>query len=76
MAVGIVVAIISAVVGKYLGGGTGLGHLAVVSLNDFKASMRFAVIILLTLIGFVLYAMIGLLRRVLMPQHESVVRIA
>ncbi|MFN0299949.1 MAG: ABC transporter permease [Burkholderiales bacterium] len=74
MEVGIVLAIIGAVVGEYLGGSTGLGHLAVASLNDFKVGMMFAVIILLTLIGFVLYAMIGLLRRVLTPWHESAVQ--
>jgi NitT/TauT family transport system permease protein len=71
MEVGIVLAIIGAVVGEYLGGSTGLGHLAVASLNDFKVGMMFAVIILLTLIGFVLYALIGLLRRVLTPWHQS-----
>ncbi|MFM9883869.1 MAG: ABC transporter permease [Burkholderiales bacterium] len=74
MEVGIVLAIIGAVVGEYLGGSTGLGHLAVASLNDFKVGMMFAVIILLTLIGFVLYMLIGLLRRVLTPWHESAVR--
>ncbi len=74
MEVGIVLAIIGAVVGEYLGGSTGLGHLAVASLNDFKVGMMFAVIILLTLIGFVLYVLIGLLRRILTPWHESAVR--
>jgi NitT/TauT family transport system permease protein len=76
MEVGIVLAIIGAVVGEYLGGSTGLGHLAVASLNDFKVGMMFAVIILLTLIGFVLYMLIGLLRRVLTPWHESAVRVS
>ena len=76
MEVGIVLAIIGAVVGEYLGGSTGLGHLAVASLNDFKVGMMFAVIILLTLLGFALYMVIGLLRRLLTPWHESAVRAA
>jgi NitT/TauT family transport system permease protein len=71
MEVGIVLAIIGAVVGEYLGGSTGLGHLAVASMNDYKVGMLFAVIFLLTAIGFVLYLFIGLLRRLVIPWHES-----
>lgn len=73
MEVGIVLAVIGAVVGEYLGGSTGLGHLAVASLNDYKVGMLFAVIILLTAIGFGLYVIIGALRRVVIPWHQSVV---
>jgi NitT/TauT family transport system permease protein len=71
MEVGIVLAIIGAVVGEYLGGATGLGHLAVASLNDYKVGMMFAVIILLTVIGFLLYAFVGAMKKVLIPWHES-----
>jgi NitT/TauT family transport system permease protein len=72
MEVGIVLAIIGAVVGEYLGGSTGLGYLAVASLNDYRVGMLFAVILLLTIIGFVLYVLIGALRRLVIPWHESV----
>jgi NitT/TauT family transport system permease protein len=72
MEVGIVLAIIGAVVGEYLGGSTGLGHLAVASLNDYKVGMMFAVIVLLTAMGFLLYALIGLLKKLVIPWHESV----
>ena len=72
MEVGIVLAIIGAVVGEYLGGSTGLGHLAVASLNDYKVGMMFAVIILLTAMGFFLYALIGVLKKLVIPWHESV----
>jgi NitT/TauT family transport system permease protein len=73
MEVGIVLALIGAVIGEYLGGSMGLGHLAVASLNDYKVGMMFAVIILLTAIGFVLYLFIGLLRRLVIPWHESMI---
>lgn len=72
MEVGIVLAIIGAVVGEYLGGSTGLGYLAVASLNDYKTGMLFAVILLLTIIGFGLYVFIGALKRLVIPWHESV----
>jgi len=72
MEVGIVLALIGAVVGEYLGGSTGLGHLLVASLNDYKVGAMFAVIFLLSAIGFVLYFLVGSLRRMMIPWHESV----
>jgi NitT/TauT family transport system permease protein len=72
MEVGIVLAIIGAVVGEYLGGSQGLGYLAVATLAAYKVNSLFAVIILLTAVGFLLYmAMVGV-RRFIIPWHESV----
>ena len=62
--------IIGAVVGEYLGGATGLGYLLVASMNNYKVGMLFAVILLLTVIGFLLYVLIGALRRLVIPWHE------
>jgi NitT/TauT family transport system permease protein len=73
MEVGVVLAIIGAVVGEYLGGSTGLGHLAVAALNDYKVGALFAIILLLTLIGFALYVLVGMLKHFVIPWHESVV---
>lgn len=72
MEVGIVLAIIGAVVGEYLGGSEGLGYLAVAMLSNYKVSLLFAVIILLTAVGFVMYAAMAGLRRFVIPWHESV----
>ncbi|MCB2100063.1 MAG: ABC transporter permease subunit, partial [Rhodobacterales bacterium] len=72
MEVGIVLATIGAVVGEYLAGNEGLGHLAVETLAAFEVDALFAVIVLLTLLGFLLYVAVVALRRVLIPWHESV----
>jgi NitT/TauT family transport system permease protein len=72
MEVGIVLAIIGAIVGEYLGGSTGLGHLAVATLNAFDVQGMFAVIGVLTVIGFVLYFLVVMLRRFVTPWHEAV----
>lgn len=72
MEVGIVLAIIGAIVGEYLGGSTGLGHLAVATLNAFDVQGMFAVIAVLTVIGFVLYFLVVMLRRFVTPWHEAV----
>jgi NitT/TauT family transport system permease protein len=73
MEIGIVFAIIGAVVGEYLGGNKGLGYLIVTSLNALNAEQLFAVIIVLTLLGFLLFLAIIGLKRFLIPWHESVV---
>jgi NitT/TauT family transport system permease protein len=72
MEVGIVLAIIGAIVGEYLGGNAGLGFMLVSKMNGYETDGLFAVIIQMTLIGFVLYFGTGALRRVLIPWHQSV----
>lgn len=72
MEVGIVLATIGAVVGEYLGGNEGLGHLAVATMAAFEVEALFGVIVLLTLLGFALHMSIVGLARILIPWHESV----
>ena len=55
MEVGIIFAVIGAIVGEYLGGDQGLGYQIVTSLNNLEAERLFAVIFCLTLFGFILY---------------------
>lgn len=72
MEVGIVLATIGAVVGEYLGGNEGLGHLAVDTMAAFEVEALFGVIVLLTVLGFALHMSIVGLGRLLIPWHESV----
>jgi NitT/TauT family transport system permease protein len=74
MEVGVVLAIIGCVVAQFLGGNAGLGYLLVAKMNAYETDSLFAVIVLLTLVGFVFYAAVGLARRLLIPWHESAVR--
>jgi len=74
MEVGIVFALIGAIVGEYLGANEGLGNLVVVSLNDLDAPQLFAVIILLAALGSVLYFAVSAVKRLMIPWHESVIR--
>jgi NitT/TauT family transport system permease protein len=52
--VGIVLAIIGAIVGEFMGGNVGLGYLAVAKLQELKVAELFAVVLLLTVIGLTL----------------------
>ncbi len=72
MEVGIVFALIGAIVGEYLGGNRGLGYMVVVSLNALDAPQLFAVIILLAALGSVLFFAVNGLKRALIPWHDSV----
>lgn len=73
MEIGIVFSIIGAVVGEYLGGNQGLGYLVVESLNALNAERLFAVIVMLTLLGFLLFLGVIGLKRLFIPWHESVI---
>lgn len=68
---GIVFAITGAVVGEYLGGSEGLGALAVVMLASLRTDQLFATVIIMTLLGFLLYAIVAGVRRFAIPWHES-----
>jgi NitT/TauT family transport system permease protein len=72
MEVGIVFAVIGAIVGEYLGGSEGLGYMVVVTLNALNAPELFAVIILLAGLGYLLFFAVNVAKRLMIPWHESV----
>jgi NitT/TauT family transport system permease protein len=74
MEVGIVFALIGAIVGEYLGANEGLGNLVVVSLNALDAPQLFAVIILLAALGSILYFAVTGVKRLMIPWHDSVIQ--
>ena len=73
MEVGIVFALIGAIVGEYLGGNEGLGYMVVVSLNALDAPQLFAVIVLLAVLGSLLFFAVTGLKRFMIPWHDSVI---
>jgi len=72
--VGIVLAIIGAIVGEYLGGNAGLGHMLIARMNAFETDEMFAVLIHMSILGFIFYFGIGALRKLLIPWHASAKR--
>lgn len=71
MEVGVVLSIIGAVVGEYLGGSVGLGNLAVKEMNSYNTTALFAVIVHLSVLGFAFYAAVVGVRKYLIPWHGS-----
>ncbi len=72
MEVGIVFATTGAIVGEYLSGSAGLGFMVVSSMNQLDAAQTFALILWLSLVGLLLYAVVNELKRFFIPWHESV----
>jgi NitT/TauT family transport system permease protein len=72
--VGIVFAVIGAIVGEYLGGSEGLGYLVVSSLNALDAPTLFAVIVVLAVLGSVLYLGVTTAKRFIIPWHDSIAK--
>lgn len=68
---GMVFALTGAVVGEYLGGSEGLGAFVIITLGSLKTDQLFAAVALLTVLGFVLYAVVAGIRRFVIPWHES-----
>lgn len=71
MEIGIVLAIIGAIVGEFIGGNRGLGYLSVATLQELQVDTLFGVILLLALLCLSLYFAVMMLRRILVPWHES-----
>jgi len=71
-----VLSIIGAVVAEFVAGSRGLGYLATIKLQELEVDTLFAVVIVLALIGFLLYFLVGSLRRFVIPWHESASRTA
>lgn len=71
MEVAVVMSMIGAIVGEFVGGNEGLGYLAVSYLQELQVPRLFSVIVFLTLIGLALYTFIARLRYWFVPWHAS-----
>ncbi|TNF17264.1 MAG: ABC transporter permease [Rhodobacteraceae bacterium] len=69
--VAVVLAMIGAIVGEFIGGNEGLGYLAVAHLQNLAVPELFGVIVILAMVGLVLYTLIGRLRTWFSPWHVS-----
>ena len=64
--VGVVLSVIGAIVGEFVGATGGLGHLLLVYNADLKIAAVFALLVVLALIGILLHACVGLAQRRIM----------
>jgi NitT/TauT family transport system permease protein len=67
--ISITLAVVGAVVGEFVGGQGGLGHLLLVANGNMDTALLFAGIVALTIVGVVLYGLIVLVERLVLPPH-------
>jgi NitT/TauT family transport system permease protein len=69
--IGITLAVVGAVVGEWVGADSGLGYLLVYANTLLDSTLLFASLILLIVIGVVLFVLVGVLERLLLPWHRD-----
>lgn len=69
--VAITLAVVGAIVAEWVGSDTGLGYMLLVANGNFDVVLSFAVLVLLTLLGVLLFAAVELAERLLLPWHVS-----
>ena len=67
--ISITFAVVGAVVGEFVGGQSGLGYLLLIANGNMDTALLFSGIVALTLLGIVLFALVGLLERLVLPPH-------
>jgi len=71
MKVGISFALIGAIVGEFVAGETGLGHVILLSQGMFDTTRAFAAIVILGVMGTILFYTVETAERMLLPWHTS-----
>lgn len=71
MKVAISFALVGAIVGEFVAGGTGLGFLVLVAQGQFDTTRVFVSLVLLGLLGTVLFYLVDFVERLLLPWHVS-----
>lgn len=69
--VAITLAVVGAIVGEFVGAGRGLGTLILVASGGLDGSLLFATLLCMGAIGMVLFALVEVAERLLMPWHAS-----
>jgi NitT/TauT family transport system permease protein len=67
--ISITLAVVGAVVGEFVGGQGGLGHLLLVANGNMDTALLFGGIAALTIVGILLYGLIAIVERLMLPPH-------
>jgi NitT/TauT family transport system permease protein len=71
MKVGISLALVGAIVGEFVAGSTGLGHVILVAQGNFDTTRVFVALVLLGILGTLLFNLIEWIERWALPWHAS-----
>ncbi|MDM0015470.1 ABC transporter permease [Variovorax sp. J22P168] len=71
MKVGISLALVGAIVGEFVAGDSGLGHVILVAQSSFDTPRLFAALVLLGVLGTLLFKMVDWIETLVIPWHVS-----
>jgi len=69
--VSITLAVVGAVVGEFVGSNSGIGYVLQVANGNFDLPLMFAALVVLSTIGVLLFVVIDLIERLMIPWHAS-----
>ncbi|MBN9094298.1 MAG: ABC transporter permease [Pandoraea pnomenusa] len=69
--VSVTLAVVGAVVGEFVGANSGIGYVLQVANGNFDLPLMFAALILLSLVGVVLFVLVDVVERLMIPWHAS-----
>jgi len=69
--VSVTLAVVGAVVGEFVGSNSGIGYVLQVANGNFDLPLMFAGLVLLSVIGVLLFAVVDLIERLMIPWHAS-----
>jgi NitT/TauT family transport system permease protein len=69
--VSITLAVVGAVVGEFVGSNSGIGYLLQIANGNFDLPLMFAALVVLSMIGVVLFVLVDVVERLMIPWHAS-----
>lgn len=69
--VSVTLAVVGAVVGEFVGSNSGIGYLLQVANGNFDLPLMFAGLVVLSSIGVILFGLVDLIERLMIPWHAS-----
>jgi NitT/TauT family transport system permease protein len=69
--VSVTLAVVGAVVGEFVGSNSGIGYVLQIANGNFDLPLMFAALTILSLVGVILFALVELVERVMIPWHAS-----
>ena len=64
-------AVVGAVVGEFVGSNSGIGYVLQIANGNFNLPLMFAALVLLSLMGVILFAIVEVVERIMIPWHQS-----
>jgi NitT/TauT family transport system permease protein len=69
--VSVTLAVVGAVVGEFVGSNSGIGYVLQIANGNFDLPLMFAALTVLSMVGVILFALVDVVERLMIPWHAS-----